>query len=311
MRGADADVYAQRLNAAGVPQWAANGVALCTAVGARINPRSWAMPRLERSSCGVTCAGSGRHLRATDRLGRIRPVGRERDRGVRGDRDAGPTGRHRGRRGWSDRDLDRPARRQRRHLRAAAQQLGVAQWTANGVALCNATGDQTNPPPLPGRRQRRDRGLGRPPRRQRRRVRAAGGQSRCSSVDRQRRGGLQRHWRPDRTFDRRRPGGRSADRLDRSAHARQRHGHLRPALQRRRYRVVDGERRVRLRHARQPVVADRALGRHGRCVARVERHEERHGRHLRTAPGHQRDDPGPMLRLHVARLGNRGDDCGH
>ena len=31
--GVDWDIYAQRVNAAGVPQWTPNGVALCTAAG--------------------------------------------------------------------------------------------------------------------------------------------------------------------------------------------------------------------------------------------------------------------------------------
>jgi hypothetical protein len=32
------DIYAQRVNAAGVPQWSANGVALCTAVDVQSYP---------------------------------------------------------------------------------------------------------------------------------------------------------------------------------------------------------------------------------------------------------------------------------
>jgi hypothetical protein len=37
-RGGGADIYAQRVNAAGVPLWTANGVALCTAVANQISP---------------------------------------------------------------------------------------------------------------------------------------------------------------------------------------------------------------------------------------------------------------------------------
>jgi len=36
-RGAGADVYAQKLNSSGTPQWTANGVAVCTAANAQIN----------------------------------------------------------------------------------------------------------------------------------------------------------------------------------------------------------------------------------------------------------------------------------
>jgi hypothetical protein len=38
--GVNFDVYAQRVNAAGVPQWAANGVALCTAANSQFRPRA-------------------------------------------------------------------------------------------------------------------------------------------------------------------------------------------------------------------------------------------------------------------------------
>src|SRR5262245_43929889 len=38
LRGTDADIYAQRVAAAGTPQWAANGVAVCTAVGVQGDP---------------------------------------------------------------------------------------------------------------------------------------------------------------------------------------------------------------------------------------------------------------------------------
>ena len=36
--GTTSDIYAQRVNAAGVPQWTANGVALCTAAGVQQSP---------------------------------------------------------------------------------------------------------------------------------------------------------------------------------------------------------------------------------------------------------------------------------
>ena len=37
-RSGSADIYAQRVIAAGVPQWTANGVALCTAAGVQQSP---------------------------------------------------------------------------------------------------------------------------------------------------------------------------------------------------------------------------------------------------------------------------------
>src|SRR5262249_27048992 len=36
--GTNRDIYAQRVNAAGAPQWTANGVAVCTATGSQFNP---------------------------------------------------------------------------------------------------------------------------------------------------------------------------------------------------------------------------------------------------------------------------------
>jgi hypothetical protein len=36
--GANEDIYARRVNAAGVPQWVANGVAICTSAGNQLNP---------------------------------------------------------------------------------------------------------------------------------------------------------------------------------------------------------------------------------------------------------------------------------
>ena len=89
------NVFAQRLNAAGVAQWTANGVAVCTA--------------LLETHPNVVADGAGGAIVA-----------------------------------WQDNrtevDFDIYAQR----LNAA----GVAQWTANGVALCTATGDQFSPIPI-------------------------------------------------------------------------------------------------------------------------------------------------------------------
>jgi len=38
-RGGAEDIYAQQVDINGTPQWAANGVAICTAIGAQQNPR--------------------------------------------------------------------------------------------------------------------------------------------------------------------------------------------------------------------------------------------------------------------------------
>ena len=88
-RGASIDIYAQRINAAGVTLWAANGVAVCTATGTQGAP-------------AVTPDGAGGVIIAwTD-----------------------------ARSGLTDVYVQR--------LNAS----GVAQWTANGVTVCNAANAQ-------------------------------------------------------------------------------------------------------------------------------------------------------------------------
>jgi hypothetical protein len=92
-RGADHDIYAQRINAGGVVQWAANGIALCTA------------PVLQRYPAIVTDGAGGVIVSWWDLRNGV---------------------------SW----------------KTYAQRLlasGATQWTANGVQLGNATGQQTNP----------------------------------------------------------------------------------------------------------------------------------------------------------------------
>ncbi len=90
--GADFDVYAQRVSSAGAPQWTGDGVALCTQAGSQQNVQ-------------ITADGAGGAVV-----------------------------------GWED-------------FRSAAtfdiyaqgvSSTGVPQWAADGVALCTAAGNQTN-----------------------------------------------------------------------------------------------------------------------------------------------------------------------
>ena len=90
--GGDDDVYAQRVNASGSVQWAANGVPLCTAMGDQDLPMITS-----------DCAG-GAIVTWEDFRG-----------------------------GHADIFAQR------------INALGVVQWTANGVALCTATLDQSGP----------------------------------------------------------------------------------------------------------------------------------------------------------------------
>jgi hypothetical protein len=91
-RGASPDIYAQRVNASGAIQWTANGVALCTATGNQESPQ-------------ITSDGAGGAIVT-----------------------------------WNDgRSLPYDIYAQR------VNASGSVQWTANGVALCTATGGQYNP----------------------------------------------------------------------------------------------------------------------------------------------------------------------
>ena len=91
-RGANSDVFAQRMNALGAPQWTANGVSLCNATGNQTAARLC----MDGANGAVVV--------------------------------------------WEDRrgaDADVYAQR--------VSNAGAAMWTANGVAVCNATADQTTP----------------------------------------------------------------------------------------------------------------------------------------------------------------------
>ena len=91
-RGPSVDVYAQRVNAAGAPLWAANGVAVCAAVSSQTRP-------------SLVCDGTANIVVVWE------------------DQRAGNT------------DI-------------YAQRLdanGAPSWTSGGVALCDATGEQTIP----------------------------------------------------------------------------------------------------------------------------------------------------------------------
>jgi FlgD Ig-like domain len=91
--GLDGDIYAQRVNASGVPQWTANGVALCTAVNDQAVPM-------------ITPDGAGGAIVT-----------------------------------WSDFRSALYADVYAQRVNAA----GLPQWTLNGVAVCTAANSQQNP----------------------------------------------------------------------------------------------------------------------------------------------------------------------
>ncbi|MBI5168740.1 MAG: T9SS type A sorting domain-containing protein [Candidatus Eisenbacteria bacterium] len=90
VRSGNSDVYAQRINSSGTPQWTANGVAICTAANSQ-------------SSVSVASDGAGGAII-----------------------------------GWQDyRALNNDIYTQR------ISSAGVAQWGANGLAVCTTTDSQT------------------------------------------------------------------------------------------------------------------------------------------------------------------------
>jgi hypothetical protein len=140
------DIYAQRLNASGAPQWAANGVALCTATDYQLQPIlvtdgaggaivAWGDDRSGASDVyarRITSAGVPQW--AADGVALCTATGNQYLRAIESDGSGGAI------LCWEDNrgaDTDIYARR--------ITVAGVPQWTANGVALCTATDDQTNP----------------------------------------------------------------------------------------------------------------------------------------------------------------------
>jgi len=93
LRSGNYDIYAQRINAGGTVQWAANGVAICTATGDQYNPM-------------IVSDGSGGAIIT-----------------------------------WCDGRNGSNCDIYAQRINAA----GAVQWTANGVAICTATGDQDYP----------------------------------------------------------------------------------------------------------------------------------------------------------------------
>jgi len=146
-RGANGDIYVQRVNASGVPQWAANGVALCTAASDQVYPvlvsdgaggaivvwtdyRAGAVDIYARR---VNAAGVPQW--AVDGVALSTAANVQLYPAVISDGAGGAIA------AWYDFrsgfDYDIYARR--------IDASGTQQWTANGVALCTAFNDQLTP----------------------------------------------------------------------------------------------------------------------------------------------------------------------
>ena len=147
-RAGEQDIYAQKLDAAGVPQWATDGVPICKVTGAQSSPQvlsdgaGGAFVVWEDARAGTT------NLNIYAQRVSVLGVNLWGNGGVlvcgAANHQRQPVAGHNGLGGvlitWVDeRGTDADIYAQR--LNAS----GVAQWTANGVALCTATGVQETP----------------------------------------------------------------------------------------------------------------------------------------------------------------------
>jgi hypothetical protein len=143
-RGANADVYAQRLNSAGAIQWPLNGAALCSATGDQLEQRICS----DGGGGAIVAWRDGRSL-PTDIYARRITSGGSLQWAADGVVVCGATGAQF--RPYVASDLAGGAviawgdARDGVSYDVYAQRVngaGTAQWTADGVALCAATGDQ-------------------------------------------------------------------------------------------------------------------------------------------------------------------------
>jgi hypothetical protein len=149
--GYDYNIYAQRISAAGVPLWTANGVALCTAAGVQ------SLPAIASDGAGgaIVTWSDGRSGNTDIYAQRIGPSGvvqwtadgvalcsapnNQDSPTIMPDAAGGAIIAWFDTRGGTSGDI-------------YAQRIGasgVVQWTAQGVALCTATGQQSNPRAVP------------------------------------------------------------------------------------------------------------------------------------------------------------------
>jgi len=144
-RSGNNDIYAQRVNAAGAVQWTANGVALCTAAGDQQSPEivsdgmSGAIVTWYDSRSGSTDIYAQR-VNATgvvqwtaDGVAVCAATGSQWDPAIASDGAGGAIVTWYGEPGYRDIYVQR------------VNASGTVQWTADGVALCTAAGEQWSP----------------------------------------------------------------------------------------------------------------------------------------------------------------------
>jgi hypothetical protein len=145
-RGANIDIYAQRVSASGATPWTANGVPLCTAAGDQLNPAitpdgaggavvTWYDNRSGNNDIYVQRVNaSGAAQWTANGVAVCTAAGTQWLSAITADGKSGAIVT------WGDyRSGNYDIYAQKVHS------SGVVQWTANGVALCTAAGDQARP----------------------------------------------------------------------------------------------------------------------------------------------------------------------
>jgi hypothetical protein len=146
--GSSTDVYAQRVNASGVVQWAANGVALCTATWIQYSPRivsdgagggivTWYDYRggAQADIYAQRVNASGAVQWTTDGVALCTATGIQQYPTITSDGTGGAIVTWQDYRGGSSTDV----------YAQRVNASGAVQWTANGVALCTAASNQWLP----------------------------------------------------------------------------------------------------------------------------------------------------------------------
>jgi hypothetical protein len=143
-RSGDYDIYAQRVNASGAVQWAANGVALCTATGDQYSPTivsdgaggaivTWEDLSLYVHAQRVNASGAVQWATGGVVLSKA-TVSQWNSRSI-SDGAGGAIVTWQAHGGSSNYDI----------YAQRVDASGAVQWTADGVVLCAATGDQEHP----------------------------------------------------------------------------------------------------------------------------------------------------------------------
>jgi hypothetical protein len=145
--GSNYDIYAQRVNAAGVVQWTTNGIAICAATGDQVNPTivpdssggaiiTWADYRSGNYDIYAQRANASGAVQWTaDGVAICTAAGNQEYPTIVSDGSGGAVITWQDYRTGSNWDV----------YAQRVDTSGAAQWTANGVAICTATGNQEYP----------------------------------------------------------------------------------------------------------------------------------------------------------------------